>query len=169
LEPLLRHTPQQLKRSAFPESEYATRFGCRSYVSPNASRAATRLFARSAWWLSLVLAIAEMQLLFLDAGMAMRDEPLRSAALAACGAVLFTAVVGVQRLRAWGLVLQPAAAIAIAALAWKGALAFDPMLTKTCVVVAALQLVLPIAIVTPARRRRRPSPSAAPSSPSSAG
>jgi hypothetical protein len=132
----------------------------------NASRVMTRLLARSAWWLSLVVAIAEMQLLFLDAGMALRDEPLRAAALAACGAVLFVAVVGVQRLRGWGLVLQPVAAIAIAALAWKGALALDPVLTKTCVVIAAAQIVLPLAIVTPVRRRRRPSPSEAPSSPS---
>jgi hypothetical protein len=110
--------------------------------------------------LAMVLAVADAQALALFGALGLEER--RSAGdvgLVLAGAALLSlAIVGLYRLRAWGLVLGAFAAAAIAACAFGGAFGLVKELRFMLGMSAVLQLALAVPVFVAIARRRAPPP-----------
>jgi hypothetical protein len=77
-----------------------------------------------------------------------------AAALAACAAVMLTGIVGLYRLKTWGLVVNVAANLFIAALVGAGAIEVPAFVAVLLVTTAVLQLIVPLPVVVALLRGR---------------
>lgn len=109
--------------------------------------------------LALVMALADAQPLALFGVFQLgKSNPAEAAPLLACAALMVVAIVGLARLRVWGLVLNLVANLLIAGLALGGALKVPQLLAWTLATTALIQLLLPLPMIVTIARGRPPAP-----------
>lgn len=102
---------------------------------------------RSALVLTIVMALADTQSLALFGALQLDRNPADAAPLLACAALMATALVGLYRLRLWGLLLNLGANLLIAALALTRVLDVPTPLVYALCSTAVIQLLLPTPLV----------------------
>ncbi len=111
---------------------------------------------RNLLMVSIVLAMADTQALLFYSGMhieagfhhAPMCAALTSAAgYLACAAVMIVSLVGLYRMKLWGLALTIVANVGIATLALTGVLGLPDLLANTLAATAALQLLIPMPLI----------------------
>lgn len=108
--------------------------------------------------LAMVMAMADTQSLLLFGGLMLEADGEISLALG-CGVVMVIALVGLYRLKTWGLLLNLAANIAIAALGIAGVLDLPDPVVFALVITAVVQAVLPLPLLRAAAFGRDVTPS----------
>lgn len=111
--------------------------------------------------LALVMALADTQSLALFGGLRLGRSLAAAAPLLACAALMVVAIVGLYRLRVWGLVVNIAANLLIAGLALAGALEVPRLLAWALATTALVQLALPLPLIVAILRGRPPAATAA--------
>jgi hypothetical protein len=112
---------------------------------------------RGALVLALVMALADTQSLALFGVLRLeRSHHDEAAPLLACAGLMVAALVGLYRLRLWGLVLNVVANVAIAALALADALEVPRLLAWALATTAVIQLALPVPLVAAMVRGKAP-------------
>jgi hypothetical protein len=107
--------------------------------------------------LALVMALADTQSLALFAAVQLeRARPEAAYPLLACAGSMVLALVGLYRLRLWGLVLNIVANVAIAGLALTGRLDMPDEMAWVLATTALIQLALPLPLVVALVRGRPP-------------
>lgn len=107
--------------------------------------------------MALVMALADTQSLALFGGLRLERGQFDDATpLLACAGLMVLALVGLYRLRLWGLVLNLVANVVIAALALAGRLDVPEELAWALATTAAIQLALPLPLVKAIVRGRAP-------------
>ncbi len=106
--------------------------------------------------LALVMALADTQSLALFGALQLDRSLSAAGPLLACAGLMVIAIVGLYRLRVWGLALNIAANLLIAGLALSGALEVPRLVAWTLATTAALQLLLPLPLVVAMVRGRAP-------------
>lgn len=108
---------------------------------------------RTSLILAFVMALADTQSLMLFGANALERGHNVGLALP-CAAVMLVALVGLYRLRVWGLALNVGANVAIAGLAATDALGVPPPIVWALCTTAAVQLVLPMPLLAAMWKRR---------------
>lgn len=121
---------------------------------------------RASLIVALVMALADVQSLALFAMLGLQGaarvtyRPMvefgHALVTLACAAVMVLAVIGMYRLRVWGLALNIAANVVVAALALTGALTVPHMIVFGLCTTAAVQLVLPVPLIVAMFRGQAP-------------
>jgi hypothetical protein len=107
--------------------------------------------------LALVMALADTQSLALFGALRLeRSHHDDAAPLLACAGLMVLALVGLYRLRLWGLVLNIVANVVIAGLALAGALDVPKLFAWALATTALIQLALPLPLVRAIVRGRPP-------------
>lgn len=106
--------------------------------------------------IALVLALADIQTLSLFGAIAAEIEIGAPWRPIACAAVMIVGLVGLVRLKTWGLVVNVAANVMIAALAVSGALELAEPVVVALTSTAVAQLVLPLPMIAGLVRGARP-------------
>jgi hypothetical protein len=116
----------------------------RSGLRENTSAFAPVAF-RSSLVLALVMALADTQSLLLFGGVQVEDTYMATRAVPtlACAALMLVALVGLYRLKVWGLVLNIVANLVIAGLAFSSVLDLPPPIVAALCTTAVVQLLLP--------------------------
>ena len=99
---------------------------------------------------ALVMAMADAQSLALWGGVGMEEEYARVSQapyLLACAGVMILAIIGLYRMKLWGLVLNVAANIAIAAIALSGHLDLPTPIVYMLATTAVIQTLLPLPLI----------------------
>lgn len=122
---------------------------------------------RTTLTLGMIMAVADAQALTLFGALSLEDtgkfSRTNSWLLLLSALLLVIAIIGLYRLRVWGLLLAALTAALVAGLAFTGAYGFDGALAAALGITSLVQIALPAPIVLAIVRGRAPAASASPS------